>query len=172
MLPIETARLTLIPATVELARAELYDGGAFSQLLNAEVPGEWPPETLVDALPLFIGWLEAAPDCVGWYGWYALLRSEGGDRPILIGGGGFLGPPEKGTVQTGYSVLPAFQRQGYATELVTALIDWAFGQGDVTSIAAETEWANPASVRVFEKTGFQSVGPTSEPGGMRFERRR
>ena len=68
---IETARLKLMPATVALARAEIGDRGEFARLLGASVPDNWPPETLADALPLFLGWLEAAPDRVGWFGWYA-----------------------------------------------------------------------------------------------------
>lgn len=166
-----TERLTLIPATVPLARAELADRGEFARLLNATVPDNWPPETLADALPLFLGWLEAAPDAVGWFGWYALLRGDGGP-PVLVGGGGFLGPPTDGVVQTGYSVLPQFQKRGFATELLRALTDWAFGHPDVERVAAETEWANPASVRVLAKAGFAEVGPTDEPGGTRFELRK
>ena len=59
---IETARLKLTPATVALARAEIGDRAEFARLLRASVPDNWPPETTVDALPLFLGWLEAAPD--------------------------------------------------------------------------------------------------------------
>ena len=53
--------------------------------------------------------------------------------------------------------------------LVGALVNWALGQQGVVRIVAETEWANPASVRVLEKAGFVSVGPAAEPGGRRFE---
>jgi len=165
-----TERLTLIPATVPLARAELADREQFARLLSATVPDNWPPESVVDALPLFLGWLEAAPDAIGWFGWYALLRSET-EPPVLVGGGGLLGPPQEGVVQTGYSVLPQFQKRGFATELVRGLIGWAFAHPEVTRIVAETEWANPASVRVLQKTGFVEVGPASEPGGTRFELR-
>ena len=181
---IETTRLKLIPATVALARAEIGDrgaGGEFARLLGASVPDNWPPENAADALPLFLGWLEAAPDRVGWFGWYALAAGARGGAgagagalaagPVLVGGCGFLGPPRDGVAKMGYSVLPQFQRQGYATEMVRALVNWALGQQGqgVVRIVAETEWANPASVRVLEKAGFVSVGPAAEPGGRRFE---
>ncbi len=168
---IETPRLTLTPATVALARAEIGDRAEFARLLGATVPDAWPPESAADALPLFLTWLEAAPDQVGWFGWYASARSEAGP-PVLVGGGGFLGPPDGGAVQIGYSVLPEFQRKGYATETVAGLVRWAFDQPGVGRIVAETEWANPASVRVLEKAGFAPAGPASEPGGTRFELRR
>ena len=166
---IETARLTLVPATVALARAEIGDRGGFARLLAASVPDNWPPETLVDALPMFLDWLEAAPDAVGWFGWYALARSADASPPVLVGGGGFMGAPREGAVQLGYSVLPQFQGRGFATELVRGLIGWAFAQPGVARIQAETEWANPASVRVLEKCAFAGVGVATEPGGTRFE---
>ena len=168
---IVTDRLTLVPATVALARAEIGDRAEFARLLEAAVPDHWPPESAADALPLFLSWLEAAPDRIGWFGWYALARVGDADRPALVGGGGFLGPPQGRTVQIGYSVLPEFQRRGYATEMVAGLVRWALARSGVDSIAAETEWANPASVRVLEKVGFTPVGSASEPGGARFELR-
>ncbi len=116
--------------------------------------------------------MEAAPDRIGWFGWYALARIGEAKQPVLIGSGGFLGPPEGGSVQMGYSLLPLFQRQGYATEMVGGLARWAFDQPGVEAIVAETEWANPHSVRVLEKVGFKPAGSASEPGGARFELRR
>lgn len=165
---IVTEHLTLVPATVALARAEIGDRDEFARLLAASVPGNWPPETAAEALPVFLGWLEAAPDQVGWFNWYALAR-DAEPRPVLVGGGGFLGPPRGGSVQIGYSVLPQFQRRGYATELTIALVRWASAQPGVSRITAETEWENPASTRVLEKAGFVPAGPAAESGGMPFE---
>ncbi len=164
---IRTARLDLLPATIPLARAEIGDRAEFARLLGATVPDNWPPETLADALHLFLEWLEAAPNAVGWFGWYALADLDG--TPTLVASGGFMGPPQSGTAQTGYCVLPQFQKRGYATELLGGLVKWALTQPDVRRVAADTEWENPASVRVLEKTGFALVGPTGEPGGQRFE---
>jgi RimJ/RimL family protein N-acetyltransferase len=166
---IETVRLKLVPATVALARAEIRDSSEFVRLLGASVPNNWPPETAADALPLFLSWLEAAPDRVGWFGWYAIAADSPSSMPILVASGGFLGPPQQGIVQIGYSVLPQFQGRGYATELVAGLIRWAMRQPEVALIAAETEWANPASVRVLKKVGFVECGEAAEPGGARFE---
>lgn len=166
-----TDRLSVVPATVAHARAEIADRAEFARLLQATVPDDWPPESTADALPLFLGWLEAAPDQVGWFGWYARLRISGTSARTLIGGGGFLGPPTEGIVQIGYSMLPGFQGRGYATELVGGLVRWAGAQAGVSCIVAETEWANPASVRVLEKSGFVRTGLAGEHGGARFELR-
>ena len=166
---IETPRLKLIPATVVLSRAEIGDRAEFARIIEADVPEDWPPASVADALPLFLQWIEAAPEQVGWFGWYALAKDNSGNRPVLVASGGFLGPPQNGEVCIGYSVLPQFQQRGFATELADGLIKWAQRRPDVFCIVAETEWANPASVRVLSKLGFVAAGPGSDPAGMRFE---
>ena len=166
-----TERLTLMPATVDLARAELDDRSKFAHMLGAVVPDDWPPASAADALPLFLGWLEAAPERSGWFGWYGLARPDLGGPAVLVASGGFLGPPASGAVRLGYSVLPEFQRRGYATEMVNGLLRWAFTHPEVEVVESETEWANPASARVLEKAGFVASGPALESGGSRYELR-
>jgi [ribosomal protein S5]-alanine N-acetyltransferase len=171
-----TARMRLAPATVALARAELTCRPEFARLLSAAVPDEWPPETLADALPTFLEWIEAAPDRVGWYVWYGVMRvpreasdmlaQEVGD--VLVASGGFKGPPQEGAVEIGYSVLPRFQGNGYAGEMVRALVDWAFAQPDVSRIVAETTEENVPSVRLLRRLRFTRTGPAAEPGHVRF----
>ena len=165
-----TDRLTLVPHTVELVRAEIHDHEELSRMLSATVPENWPPESTVDALPLFLSCVESSPNQVGWFGWYALTMRTDKTNPILIGGGGFMGPPAGGMVQMGYSVIEQHNRKGYATEMVGALLSWAFAHAECTVVSAETEWANPYSVRVLEKNGFTRVGPGSVEGGSKYER--
>jgi len=171
-LVIATNRLTLVPATIELAHAEVNNRCEFTRILGASVPKNWPPETLTDALPLLLKWIEAAPEKVGWFSWYALAQADGQTpSQILIGGCGFLGPPYNGAVRIGYSVLPEFQRQGFATEMVRGIVKWALEKPTVVRIIAETEWENPASVRVLEKIGFTATGSTADMKGTSFEMR-
>ena len=167
---IETTRLRLVPATFDHVHAEINDRSIFARLIPAEIPANWPPENTVDALPLFLGWLEAAPDAVGWFGWYALAKDLGEQGPVLVGSGGFLGPPRDRIVELGYSVLPQFHTRGIATEMVGRLLQWAFEEsGELNRIAAETEWSNPASVRVLGKVGFVRSGQSANAEGQRFE---
>lgn len=162
--------MRLLPATLGLARAELGDRAEFARLMAARVPDDWPPETLADALPLFLQSLEEAPERAGWLAWYALAEEESAPGWVLVASGGFHGPPQEGTVEIGYSVLPRFQGRGYATEMVRALADWALAQPGVVRVVAETEWVNPASVRVLARAGFVAAGAAAEPGAVRFER--
>ena len=165
-----TARLRIIPATVELLRAEIGDRPAFARLLGAGVPDNWPPESAADAVPWFLQQLEAAPLVrAHWLAWYGVWRMSAGEPAILVGGAGFKGPPQEGTVETGYSVLPQFHGQGFATEMVGALVSWALAQPQVERVVAETQGANTPSVRLLHKLGFTAVGSGSEDGSIRFE---
>ncbi|HXF74369.1 MAG TPA: GNAT family protein [Actinomycetota bacterium] len=165
---IRTPRLALVPATAALLDAELRSREALADLLGADVPADWPPgEHDRDAVELFRARLAERPDAAGWYGWYALLPGPGGS--VLIGSGGFLGPPgADGTVEIGYSIVPTYRRRGFATELVRALVDRALSTAGVARVVAHTTPANVGSVKVLERCGFRHVGPGDEPGSVRY----
>ncbi|MFC2055182.1 GNAT family N-acetyltransferase [Chloroflexota bacterium] len=167
---IHTPRLKLIPATSSLIQAELGQGAIFCQLLGAQIPENWPPECIVDALPYFLKQLEQNPELVGWFSWYWILMGKAGDESVLIGSGGFKDRPQPdGTVEVGYSVLPQHQGCGYTSEAVGGLLCWVFALGEVAQVIAETLPENRPSTRVLEKLGFDFVGHGSEPGTIRFE---
>lgn len=50
-------------------------------------------------------------------------------------------------VEIGCSVLPEFQGQGLATEMVAGIVQWAKQQPQVKHIEAETNIDNKASIR-------------------------
>jgi RimJ/RimL family protein N-acetyltransferase len=164
-----TPRMVITPATAETIRAEIEDQEALAALLGATVPANWPPEMVVDALPWFLGQLEAAPEEVGWFGWYGVAARQEGGGPVLVASGGFIGPPEDGAVEIGYSVLPQFYRKGYATEMAGALVRWVLSQPGVKQVAAESLADNEPSVRLLHNLGFRETGPGREPGSLHFE---
>jgi RimJ/RimL family protein N-acetyltransferase len=142
-----------------------------SRLLNAALPEEWPPPLNDDASARFFAdYLTAHPDAVGWMLWYFVLDQNG--SRIAVGNGGFKGKPVGGTVEIGYSIVTEFQRRGYASEGVGALIDWAFEHAEVGRVIAETLPELAGSQAVLRKLGFHSVDGASEPGILRFERLR
>jgi RimJ/RimL family protein N-acetyltransferase len=165
-----TARLRLLAGTLELATAELEDRERFGTLLQADVPPGWPPESLRDALPFFRDLFRAHPDWIGWLGWYALLKTP--SKPVLCGSVGFKGPVDlAGMVEIGYSLLPEFQHAGLATEMVRGLLHWARRHPEVQAIEAETMPDNLPSIRVLERTGFETKGQGLEPGSIRYRLR-
>jgi [ribosomal protein S5]-alanine N-acetyltransferase len=171
---ISTPRLELIAATLDLLNAELESSDKLSAMLNAHVPAGWPPGEYDEAaMRWFCDQLYAHPEAVGWFSWYALLRSEVGAQPTLIGSAGFMGPPDDdGVVETGYSILPAFEGRGFATEIVSGLLRHAFDDGRVRDVIAHTTPVNAGSIRVLEKNGFACEGPGAEQGTVRYGRTR
>lgn len=154
-----TERLILIAATLEHINAELNDLNYFASLLNAEVSPEWPPgEYDKDAQEYFRDLLiKGGEDLEGWLGWYALKPPDENQSAVLIGAGGYFGPPsEIGEIEIGYSVMPSFQNKGYATEMVRALVEIALKDSRVKKISARTTVSNKASCKVLEKNGFKS----------------
>ena len=178
---LHTARLELVPATAASIRTEIENPSALAALLGASVPDNWPPESLAEALPWFLQSLEAAPQHhTGWLCWYALRKGEGGELPVLVASAGFLGPPQRdaiavdtseATVELGYEVLTQFQRQGYGTEMVGALVDWALAQGRAQRIVADVLPSNVPSVRLLHRLGFIENGMSGgEPNYIHFQR--
>jgi [ribosomal protein S5]-alanine N-acetyltransferase len=169
MFSIATSRLDLIPATVAMLEAELASPSAFASLLGATVPDGWPPgEYDQSAISFFLDRVRENPDAVRWYSWYAVLRSENGQK-ILVGAAGFFGPPdENGQVEIGYSVVSTYEGQGYATEIVQALVQFAFSSGRVKRMIAHTHQGNIGSIRVLAKAGFGFVGTGQEVGVVEY----
>jgi ribosomal-protein-alanine N-acetyltransferase len=169
-LRITTERLELIAGTPAMAHAELADPAALGPLLSARVPPSWPPD-LYDPQAIYfsLSRMEEHPDAPGWWLWYLVRHAEPDGREV-IGIGGFKGPPsEDGTVEIGYSILPEFQRRGYATEAVRGFVTHAFTAREVRRVIAETLPELRSSIGVLRKAGFTFVGKGSEPGVIRFE---
>jgi [ribosomal protein S5]-alanine N-acetyltransferase len=167
---IVSSRLDLVPATVALLDAELESHSRLASLLDASIPEGWPPgEYDRSAVEYFRARSAENAEAVGWYGWYALLRSRDEGLRILIGAGGFHGPPTSdGLLEIGYSVLPAFEGQGYATELVRALVCHAFAAERVRRVIAHTNAENTGSIKVLERAGFHFAGYGQESGRVEY----
>ncbi|WBO65522.1 GNAT family N-acetyltransferase [Streptomyces camelliae] len=86
------------------------------------------------------------------FGVFALVRHEDGRA---IGGIGFHGAPdEEGWVEVGYDLAEGARGQGYATEALRTLADWALARDDVRMVIATVEHANVPSQRVVSRAGF------------------
>ncbi len=140
---LETARLVL-------RAPRLSDAAAITALANDRRVAENTtciphPYTRADAKE----WLSICNRCDGEA---TFLMTVGGDR--VIGAVG-LGMVEEGAPEVGYWLGTPYWRQGFATEAVRALIDYAFSDLECSSLQAGARVANPASRRVLEKCGFQ-----------------
>jgi len=164
---LESRRMTLVAATTELVATDLQGRAALAALLEAEVAENWPPD-LFDREPMEHALRQLAdPAEQGWSFWY--LVSHGDERPAVLGICGFKGRPDAcGSVEIGYSVLPQFRNQGFATEAVERLVTWAFSHQSVLEVSAETLPHLQQSIKVMKKNGFHYTGKGSEQGVVRY----
>jgi len=172
---LSTNRLELIAATLDHICAELEAPERLASLLDAQVEPGWPPgEYDRNAQEFFRDRLkEDGVAVIGWYNWYAVQRGSPYQPSVLVGAGGYFGPPsEEGEVEMGFSVMPAWQGLGYATEMAEALIVNAFADPRVHKVIAYTTTQNMASYKVLEKCRFEFVGRDEKSGNNRFEIRR
>lgn len=152
---LETQRLKLLPFTLELKKATLSERGRLTEMLGVEIPDTWPGDDLLEALPLFIKAMEKEPAGLVWDG-IIIHKAE----QIAIGGMGFHGGPDAaGMVEIGYNIIPAYEGQGYATEMARRVIEWAFHIPGIQVIIAESLDDNIGSIRVLEKVGMRRLAP-------------
>lgn len=64
---------------------------------------------------------------------------------------------EPGVIKVGYTVAPAFQGHGFATEAVAAMVGYAFDRLGAEVVRAYASAENVASHRVAEKVGMRLV---------------
>ena len=96
--------------------------------------------------------------------WYAPWKMVLTDSQESVGDLCFKGPVKNHSVEIGYGVLSEHESNGYASEALQAMTQWAFSQKDVVFVEAETAPDNRASQRVLEKCGFVPDGTTGEEG--------
>jgi RimJ/RimL family protein N-acetyltransferase len=65
---------------------------------------------------------------------------------------------EQRTYEIGWTIHPAYQRQGYATEAAAALLHYGFAEMKLHRIIATCQPENVASYRVMEKIGMRREG--------------
>jgi RimJ/RimL family protein N-acetyltransferase len=169
---IRTPRLELIAAEPDVALAEAAGTADWWRALSVPAPSSWPPPLNdVDSVAWFARNIADDPSALGWFTWY-VVHPQGVGR-ALIGSCGFKGRPDtRGSVEIGYGLLADHQRQGFGTELTSALVGWAFGHPPVARVLAETLPQLVGSVRVLEKNGFQLLGRGSTQDTILFELRR
>ncbi len=142
---IETKRLKIYPAT----RQQMEDTVAAT--IDEDLRKAYR-EMLSDSLQ--------NPEQWNWYAMWMIELKNG----THIGDLCFKGLNEHGVTEIGYGILDEYQKQGYATEAVAAMMEWAFQNPNVTAIEAEAEDDNIASKRVLEKCGFVPNGIIGEEG--------
>lgn len=77
----------------------------------------------------------------------------------------------QGRAEVGYLLLPAFYGQGFGSESLQALTQWAVSSQNITKFKAVVTEGNVASERLLQKIGFQLVEKVPDAhsiGGKRY----
>lgn len=150
---IVTNRLYLVPFSLERVEAAIIGTDKLADILGVKIAPDWPDEQLRENLPGIADILRNYPLQNEWgWGFLVIHKAEN----ILIGHI-MLKIPFDMSSEIGYQIVPSYQRQGYASEATTAVIDWAFCQPNVQTITAGCDADNIASRRVLEKIGMQHI---------------
>jgi RimJ/RimL family protein N-acetyltransferase len=121
--PVRTARLELVPISAAFVRA-LVDGDRHraSTIIGAAV-GAWLGGDPSHVVQLAVA--QAAPGMPDGGGRVIVLIEQAGRRRA-IGSIGFHGPPDdRGRLEVGSRINPAYRGRGYAGEAMTAMFEWA-----------------------------------------------
>lgn len=92
------------------------------------------------------------------FGHYRITRLAGGRA---VGGVGFKGKPDGGSVGIGYGLSESARGHGYAAEAVAAVLTVAADHG-LTKVVADTTHDNIASLRTLTRAGFRLVRADNE----------
>lgn len=156
---IETSRLVIIPCGKEILKKALEGNGLLEKHLNISVPANWT-EFGKGIFEFALNKIITDESEDGWWTYFPILK-EGN---VLIGTGGYKGKPsEKGVVEIGYEISPAYRKRGLATEFAEALIIQAYSNSEVKIIIAHTLAEGNASGKILMKLGFTNTGEFNDP---------
>ncbi|GAB3505289.1 GNAT family N-acetyltransferase [Spirosoma knui] len=150
---IETLRLTIIPLTLDQVILHVADSYRLEETLGLRQGHRKAVEPVLSVITHFTipRLKEPSRDPLYHTMWLAIDRQ----KQQIVAEAKFKGEPdETGAVEIGYGTYPAFQRQGYMSEMVGGLVDWAGKQPGVLRVVADTDVENVASQKVLEKNRF------------------
>jgi RimJ/RimL family protein N-acetyltransferase len=149
--------MILVDASGGLIEAHFEGPDAFARALGAEIAEGWLefPDALASMRKAY-----AVDPCARRYGTTFFVLAE---PRVLVGWGGYKGPPKDGAVEIGYAIAPGWRGRGLATEAARALIARAFADAAVIAVTAHTLAAENASTAVLRKVGMMKTGARVDP---------
>ncbi len=152
---IHTQRLRLM--TFELAHLDaiVRDPISLGDLLRVTIPCGWPtvPAAYRHALAL----LKKDP-LRSYSGWWLYIFVNPAQQ-VLVGCGGFKAAPDAdGVVEIGCEIAPALRRQGFATEALRSLINYACTRPRVNAIDAYSKAARGRQSGLLQAVGMKRIG--------------
>jgi RimJ/RimL family protein N-acetyltransferase len=149
--PIETERLLLRRSRPEDAATI----SAYRSDPNVNRQQGWDRTDLEGVLADIVEMSGRAPGEPG--GWVQFTVQERGAGTIVGDVGLSVADGEPDVIKVGYTIDPAFQGLGYATEAIRALVGYAFDTLGAEVVRAHASAENAPSIRVAEKIGMRLV---------------
>ena len=149
--PIETERLLLRRSRPEDAATI----SAYRSDPNVNRQQGWDRTDLEGVLADIVEMSGRSPGEPG--GWVQFTVEERGGGRIVGDVGLSVADGEPGVIKVGYTIDPAFQGLGYATEAIRALVEYAFETLGAELVRAHASAENAPSIRVAEKVGMRLV---------------
>jgi RimJ/RimL family protein N-acetyltransferase len=110
------------------------------------------PVPLADAVRIVGEFAQGDPEAPGWFQYAVDLDG------VLIGDLGLKLHENRMQAELGFTLAPAYQAHGYATEAVRGLLDHLFVERKLHRVSAECDARNTASARLLERVGFAREG--------------
>ncbi len=146
---IVTDRLTIGVLREEDA-APLFQYRSLPEVLRFQ---SWAPDSLEEAVRFVTGFSSVGFDVAETWFQLAIRLNQSG---ALVGDIGihFL-EPESRQAELGFTIAPAHQRRGYATEAVTAVLGHLFGDLDKHRVIASVDPRNEPSMALLRRIGMR-----------------
>lgn len=150
---IQTERLELIPLTPHQLKLWIENIPMLEDELDCSYKAEPMEGFFLDVVKGQLKATEKDIENYLWHSfWFLICKS---DR-VVVGSADFKDiPNEKGEVEIGYGLGKAYESNGYMTEAVKAMCEWALKQKSVSTIIAETDLDGFSSQRILERCGFK-----------------
>lgn len=104
--------------------------------------------------------VKANPENIKWY--YRIIVDR--DRNVAVGSVSFhAAPDERGMIEIGIGVAAPERGNGFASEALTGMWDWAATQPDVKFLRYTVSPDNLESIAIIRNFGFPQVGEQDDP---------
>ena len=150
---LESERLIVMPLTLEQMKLYILPDPALEQELGLIPDGRVVPERVKEVIEtIVLPQLNLAKEQYVFYTFWTIILK---DEKKMVGDTMIKGlPDEQGTIEIGYGTYDKHQGNGYMTEAVGLLSDWALSHTCVKKVKAETRKENIASQKILKSNGF------------------
>lgn len=151
---LDSERIELLPLTAKQLRLLVDDINALEQELNCIYCGEPIMGSFIDFIKTLADKIDNDELNRLYRTLWLIVRKE---DSTVVGEISFKGTPyQNNEVEIGYGLNPRFQGNGYMTEAVNTLCNWALLQSDIHHVLAETD-NNEKSENILKRAGFVEI---------------